>query len=78
MINNFIIYVRFLIQSWESFRNTYINICFFISFIEKKANIDIGVSKTSSTLNEKSDIGNEIVDHITNADLKSLRDLFVS
>ena len=39
----------------------------------KKANIDIGVSSTSSTLNEKSDIDNEIVDHITNADLKSLR-----
>ena len=39
----------------------------------KKANIDIGVSSTSSTLNEKSEIDNEIVDHITNADLKSLR-----
>ena len=35
--------------------------------------MDIGVSSTSSTLNEKSDIENEIVDHITNADLKSLR-----
>ena len=34
MINNFIIYFRFLIQSWGSWRNTYINICFFISFIE--------------------------------------------
>ena len=39
----------------------------------KKANTDIGVSSTSSTLNEKSEIDNEIVDHITNADLKSLR-----
>ena len=39
----------------------------------KKTNIDIGVSSTSSTLNEKSEIDNEIVDHITNADLKSLR-----
>ena len=35
--------------------------------------IDIGISSTSSTLNEKSEIDNEIVDHITNADLKSLR-----
>ena len=32
MINNFIISFRFLIQSWEGWRNTYINICFFISF----------------------------------------------
>ena len=39
----------------------------------KKANIDIGVSSTSSTLNKKSEIDNEIVDHITNADLKFLR-----
>ena len=43
--------------------------CFRRSHV-KKANIDIGVS---STLNEKSDIYDEIVDHITNADLKSLR-----
>ena len=35
--------------------------------------IDIGVSSTSSTLNEKSEIDNKIVDHITNVDLKSLR-----
>ena len=39
----------------------------------KKENIDIGVSSTSSTLNEKSEIDNEIVDYITNASLKSLR-----
>ena len=39
---------------------------------KKKANVDIGVSSTSSTLKEKSEIGNEIVDHISNADLKSL------
>ena len=39
----------------------------------KKANIGIGASSTFSTLNEKSEIDNEIVDHITNADLKSLR-----
>ena len=39
----------------------------------KKANIDIGVSSASSTLNEKSETDNEIVDHITNADLKSYR-----
>ena len=39
----------------------------------KKPVIDIGVSSTSSTLNEKSDIDNEIIDDITNADLKSLR-----
>ena len=39
---------------------------------KKKANVDIGVSSTSSTFNEKSEIGNEIVDHITSADLKSL------
>ena len=39
----------------------------------KKADIDIGVCSTSSTLNEKSEIDNEIADHITNADLKSLR-----
>ena len=39
----------------------------------KKLYIDIGVSSTSSTLNEKLEIDNEIVDHITNADLKSLR-----
>ena len=39
----------------------------------KKAKIDIGVSSASSTLNEKPEIDNEIVDHITNADLKSLR-----
>ena len=35
--------------------------------------MDIGVSSASSTLNEKSEIDNEIVDHVTNADLKSLR-----
>ena len=35
--------------------------------------IDIGVSSTSSTLNEKSEMDNKIVDHITKADLKSLR-----
>ena len=34
-----------------------------------KANIDISVSSISFTLNEKSEIDNEIVDHITNADL---------
>ena len=39
----------------------------------KKANIDIGISAASSTLNEKSETDNEIVDHITNADLKSYR-----
>ena len=39
----------------------------------KKANIDIGVSSTSSTLNEKSEIDNEIADHITDTSLKSLR-----
>ena len=39
----------------------------------KKANIGIGASSTFSTLNEKSEIDNEIVDHITNEDLKSLR-----
>ena len=39
----------------------------------KKLYIFIGVSSTSSTLNEKLEIDNEIVDHITNADLKSLR-----
>ena len=38
----------------------------------KKTNVDIGVSSTSSTLNEKSEIDNEIVDHIANVDLKSL------
>ena len=32
----------------------------------RKTDIDIGVSSTSSTLNEKSEINNEIVDHITN------------
>ena len=43
----------------------------------KKANIDIGASSTSSTLNEKSEIDDLIVDRITNADLKFLcrRDL---
>ena len=40
---------------------------------KKKTNIDISVSSASSTFNEKSEIDNEIVDHITNADLKSLR-----
>ena len=46
----------------------------------KKANISIGVSSTSSTLNEKSEIDNKIVEYITNADLKSLhiRNLNVS
>ena len=39
----------------------------------KKANTDIGVSSTSWTLNEKSEIDNDIADHITNADLKPLR-----
>ena len=39
----------------------------------KKLYIDIGVSSTSSTLNEILKIDNEIVDHITNADLKSIR-----
>ena len=39
----------------------------------KKANIDIGVSSTSSTLNEKSEIDNKTVEHITNIGLKSLR-----
>ena len=38
-----------------------------------KKQILIYVSSTSSTLNEKSEIDNEIVDHLTNADLKSLR-----
>ena len=38
-----------------------------------KVNIDIGVSSTFSTLNEKSEIDNEIADHITNIDLKPLR-----
>ena len=32
--------------------------------INKKANIDIGVSSTSSILNEKSEIDSEIADHI--------------
>ena len=40
----------------------------------KKANIDIGVSPASSTLNEKSEIDNEIVD----ADLKSLRKRYLN
>ena len=35
----------------------------------KKAITDIDVSSTFSTLNEKSEIVNEIFDHITNADL---------
>ena len=39
----------------------------------KKANIDIGVSSTSSTLNEKSEIDNKTVEYITNIGLKSLR-----
>ena len=39
----------------------------------KKANTDIGVSSTSWTLNEKSEIDNDIADHNTNADLKPLR-----
>ena len=51
------------------FRNNYT----WLTETNKKANIDIGVSSASSTLNEKSEIDNEIVDHITNADLKSLR-----
>ena len=38
----------------------------------KKTNIDIGISSTYSTLNEKSEIDNEVVYHITNTDLKSL------
>ena len=39
---------------------------------DKKATIDIGVSSSSSTLNDKSEVDNEIVYHITNADLKYL------
>ena len=38
----------------------------------KKVNIDIGVSSTSSTLKEKSENDNKIVGHITNIDLKYL------
>ena len=44
-----------------------------LNVTNKKANIDISVSSASSTLNEKSETDNEIVDHITNADLKSYR-----
>ena len=45
--------------------------------------IDIGVSSTSSTLNEKSENDNEIVNHVTNIDLKypcirNLSKIFVS
>ena len=57
----------------NNFVNFIRNNCTWLNETNKKANIDIGVSSTSSTLNEKSDIDNEIVDHITNADLKSLR-----
>ena len=39
----------------------------------EKLGKNIAVSSTYSTLNKKSEIDNEIVDHITNADLKSLR-----
>ena len=45
---------------------------FLLTETNDKANADIGVSSTSSALNEKSEIDNKIVDHITNADLKSL------
>ena len=38
----------------------------------KKVNIDIGFSSTFLTLNEKSEIHNEKVDHVTNIGLKSL------
>ena len=44
-----------------------------LKIIKKQILIDIGVSSTSSTLNEKSEMDNKIVDHITKADLKSLR-----
>ena len=57
----------------ENFVNFFRNNCTWLTETNKKANIDIGVSSASSTLNEKSEIDNEIVDHITNADLKSLR-----
>ena len=43
-------------------RNNYI----WLRETNKKVNIDIGVSSTSSTLNEKFEFDNEIIDHATN------------
>ena len=45
---------------------------FLLTETDDKANTDIGVSSTSSALNERSENDNKIVDHITNEDLKSL------
>ena len=60
---------NFIILSFLNFIRTNYT---WVTETNKKANIDIDVSSTSSTLNENSEIVSEIVDHITNSDLKSL------
>ena len=57
----------------KNFANFIRNNYTWLTETNKKANIDVGGSSTSTTLNEKSGIDDEIVDHITNVDLKSCR-----
>ena len=69
---------------WNKWANCYEKLGMnFVNFIRnnntwlletnKKANIDIGVSSTSLPFNKKFENDNEIVGHITNINLKSLR-----